>query len=117
MIIRYRTTATATATATATVLASRAAAAWAASDAVSGMIPSKRMSRRSSTPPSAVAAGVPTLVPAWGGARELDPRALAFGAPRREPPRGPDRDQVIVAALEAGLRRAVEGRADRGAGG
>ncbi|MBL8619077.1 MAG: glycosyltransferase [Deltaproteobacteria bacterium] len=57
----------------------------------------------------AMAAGLRTLVPAWGGARELDAGALVFGAPRREPPRGPARDQVIVAAIEAELRRALFG--------
>jgi glycosyltransferase involved in cell wall biosynthesis len=91
------------------------AAALAAADLL--VVPSRWAENSPLVVREAVAAGVPTLVPAWGGARELDPRALAFGDPRREPPRGPDRDQVIVAALEAGLRRAVDGRADRGAGG
>ena len=54
----------------------------------------------------ATAAGLWTMLPSWGGARELDPGALLFGAPRREPPRGPNRDQVIVEALHQALLRA-----------
>lgn len=78
------------------------AAALSASDLL--VVPSRWAENSPLVVREAAAAGLRCLVPAWGGAAELDPEARRFGPPG-DPPAGPAalRDQLIEDALHQAL--------------
>jgi glycosyltransferase involved in cell wall biosynthesis len=88
------------------------AAALAAADLL--VVPSRWAENSPLVVREASAAGLRCLVPAWGGAAELDPGARVFGAPG-DPPQGPGalRDQLIEDALYQAILAEIAGTRGR----